>query len=125
MWIASTLLLVIDQIFKLCALYIWRIHGDYGVLTFRGNNDTLFYSDRFGLALVVAVMLWLAFKIRKTQAAWAWLALMGVLSNWIDGVLWTRVIDYIRLPGTNFCFNLADLALIGGVFLLIRARYGH
>ncbi|MCR4306907.1 MAG: signal peptidase II [Candidatus Yonathbacteria bacterium] len=123
MWKIAGALLVIDQCFKAFALNVWRSWGDKGVFTFSWNAHTLFYSDLAGLLVALAFMLWLAFKVRKTQAPWAWLLLVGVLSNWIDGVLWYRVIDYLQIPGIDTAFNLADISILCGVFLLIRGRW--
>lgn len=121
-WIAGAIL-VIDQIFKVIALNFWKGWGGKGVFSFDWNANTLFYSHLAGLLVSLAFMVWLAFKCRKTQAPWAWLLLVGVLSNWIDGFLWYRVIDYITVPAINAAINLADASILCGVFLLIRERW--
>lgn len=114
--IVPILLLVVDQILKAVSLYHMRAWGTNGVFVFEMNTSTLFYSDWLGLFVAGIAIVLLA---RMYPDLWAMVVLAGIGSNFVDGFLRSAVIDYIRLPGMPFCFNLADVYILAGVVMLI------
>ncbi|VVU95549.1 hypothetical protein CPAV1605_1301 [seawater metagenome] len=46
------------------------------------------------------------------------LILLGALSNLFDRVVHGYIVDYIKIPYLNYCFNIADIMIFGGLFLM-------
>ena len=100
----------------------------FGFLNEAGGVQHYFFS---GLAIVVSIviMVWL-WRIYMRNRILAWglaLVLAGAIGNLIDRIRYQYVIDFINLHYNHWyfpAFNIADMAITLGAFLLILDAFG-
>jgi signal peptidase II len=101
--------------------HAWNRGVSFSLLT--QNADSGRYQLMAGLAAISAVVAWLAWKsTTRLGAAGYGLILGGALGNLIDRALYGAVFDflYLHLGGMPlFVCNFADIAISGGVVLLL------
>jgi signal peptidase II len=137
----AALVFVVDQAIKLWALFvfdlaekgrvavlpvfdlvlIWNTGVSYGLL----QQETDF--GRWALVAVhvaasIFITIWIAREDDRVCAAALALILGGAVGNGLDRVVFGAVVDYALLhwgPVTWYVFNLADVAIVAGVLLLL------
>lgn len=128
--LATLFVLGADQLIKLEVL---RVIEEGEQRTFLGPLQwTLFYNDgiAFGIgertvATAASLLGMVAFGLLisaapsiSVAAIAAGFVLGGALGNWIDRINHGAVVDFLFLPGTPV-FNMADVAIFFGVFVLL------
>lgn len=139
--VAAILAVAIDQGQKYWALYIhdiansgpvdWTPNLQFVLVWNRGVSYGMFQQETefgrwalisFRIAAVVLLLAWLARISTKIGAVAIGLIIGGALGNAIDGVLYGAVADFFLLHAGDFSwyvFNLADVAIVAGVALLL------
>ncbi|QEN89841.1 signal peptidase II [Labrys sp. KNU-23] len=139
--VAAILAVAIDQGQKYWALYIhdiansgpvdWTPNLQFVLVWNRGVSYGMFQQETefgrwalisFRIAAVVLLLAWLARISTKIGAVAIGLIIGGALGNAIDGVLYGAVADFFLLHAGDFSwyvFNLADVAIVAGVVLLL------
>lgn len=139
--VAAILAVAIDQGQKYWALYIhdiansgpvdWTPNLQFVLVWNRGVSYGMFQQETefgrwalisFRIAAVVLLLAWLARISTKIGAVAIGLIVGGALGNAIDGVLYGAVADFFLLHAGDFSwyvFNLADVAIVAGVALLL------
>ncbi|MDH5392980.1 MAG: signal peptidase II [Gammaproteobacteria bacterium] len=143
-WLSiSFVIIVIDQITKQIADNSLQLYERVSVLPF--FNITLafnegaafsFLSDAGGwqrwfflvLTLVISSVLffWLKKSDNKTESLAISLVLGGAIGNFIDRLIFGHVIDFLDVYYKSYhwpAFNVADMAISGGVMLLILVTF--
>ena len=100
----------------------------FGFLNNAGGIQHYFFS---GLAIIVSIVIlvWL-WRIYANNSILAWglvLVLAGAIGNLIDRIRYQYVIDFINLHYNDWyfpAFNIADMAITLGAFLLILDAFG-
>ena len=100
----------------------------FGFLNNAGGIQHYFFS---GLAIVVSVviLIWL-WRICMKNIVLAWglvLVLAGAIGNLIDRIRYQYVIDFINFHYNDWyfpAFNIADISITMGAFLLILDAFG-
>ena len=103
MWVV---LLVIDLVSK------WWVRSRGEFVANQGIAFGVEFSSWFvwvGILVLVYIM-W----VRIKSVEWGWL-FVGGLANLMDRFLWGSVMDWIRIPGIEMWFNLADLYINVGI----------
>ncbi|MEK7606721.1 MAG: signal peptidase II [Patescibacteria group bacterium] len=75
----------------------------------------------FGAALAALVLFLIFAAEQKLSRPPVYLILAGGLSNLVDRGLFSGVVDFIRIG--NATFNIADLLIWVGIFLLLRQAF--
>lgn len=97
--------------------------GRQGVIFNRGMAfGLLAYAPSWSLAVVSALAM-----AALVAAWWRWreyqtvLAIIfaGALANWTERLLWGGIVDFWRVPGYPFVFNLGDIAIRLGMIALV------
>ncbi|WP_454815387.1 signal peptidase II [Labrys neptuniae] len=139
--VAAILAVAIDQGQKYWALYIhdiansgpvdWTPNLQFVLVWNRGVSYGMFQQETefgrwalisFRIAAVVLLLAWLARISTKIGAIAIGLIIGGALGNAIDGVFYGAVADFFLLHAGDFSwyvFNLADVAIVAGVALLL------
>lgn len=60
--------------------------------------------------LILVTIVW----IKSRQIEWGWL-FVGGLANLLDRFVWGAVTDWIKMPGLDLWFNLADVYINIGI----------
>lgn len=143
-WLSiSAVIIVLDQITKIMAENALQLYERVAVMPF--FNITLAYNEGaafsflhdaggwqrwffIGLTIVISTVLffWLRKTQNKTEATGISLVLGGAIGNLIDRVSYGHVIDFLDVYYQNHhwpAFNVADMAISGGVILLILATF--
>ena len=119
LYFISFLVIFIDRIFK------WFFsNNEFGIFRYSLNEGAAFgilqgwnnFLVAFGV-IVVGVILYYR-NDKKLELGLGFL-LGGVVSNLIDRIVFNGVIDYIHIDFFNNIFNLADVANVIGVGILI------
>lgn len=109
---------VINNFFKLTVLH--NTGGAWSIL----NNHSMIFIIASILAFMILLKFMFSFKQNKrNEFAFAFL-FGGILSNLADRIFLGHVRDFLdfKIFGYNFpVFNIADIAIVVGVFLLIIA----
>jgi len=138
--------LVLDQASKLWLLYGFQLEfrGQVSVLPFvdfvlvwnGGISYGLFQQDgAAGRAILILIavgacgffLLWLAREHSRLNAIALGLMIGGALGNLIDRVAYGAVVDFVLVHFNSFrwyVFNVADVAIVVGVALLIYGALG-
>ncbi len=135
--IISFCVIILDRITKSWALGLaqeWIVNQfiSFGLTFNRGINWGLFNSSdamQFGIinsliaAVIIAMMFytWYCYRLRISILPNV-LILAGAVSNYYDRIMHGGVIDFIVLSYKNWswpAFNIADAAIVTGVFLLL------
>ena len=117
--IISTVL-IIDQLFK----YKIRLYGGFYTcnsgIAFNIKLPFLFYWLLFGIASLIIILIYSTTlnKVSKLLLIGLFLVLGGALSNIVDRYFFGCVIDYISLVNILPTFNIADIAIFLGCFLI-------
>jgi len=139
--VVAVLSIAIDQAQKYYSLFVydiansgpvdWTPNLQFVLVWNRGVSYGLFQQETefgrwalisFRLAAVVLLLLWLAKIHTKTGAVAIGLIIGGAIGNAIDGVLYGAVADFFLFHVGDFSwyvFNLADVAIVAGVALLL------
>jgi signal peptidase II len=139
--VVAMLSIAIDQAQKYYSLFVydiansgpvdWTPNLQFVLVWNRGVSYGLFQQETefgrwalisFRLAAVVLLLLWLAKIHTKTGAVAIGLIIGGAIGNAIDGVLYGAVADFFLFHVGDFSwyvFNLADVAIVAGVALLL------
>ncbi len=93
--------------------------GVFGLAIWQNIPQLLFVA----VSAIVALFLWRYKSCLKVPFSPAGIGLIigGILSNAFDRIFWGGVLDFIRLGLGVFywpAFNLADAAIVAGVFLI-------
>jgi signal peptidase II len=103
----------------------WNAGISYGLFQQRGPVG-LWALLGFKVAAVALLWIWLARASSRLTAAALGLIIGGALGNAIDRLHWPGVMDFVlfHIEGATwsfrwYVFNLADLAIVGGVILLL------
>jgi len=139
-FLLSAVLIIIDQLTK-----SWAIHTLMGnppvtviphFLGFRYIENTgaafsLLSGKQMTLILITFVILGAVFGLlfRAIRAGEHWVVCLsysmiiaGAIGNFIDRVRFNYVVDFLEFKFINFpIFNVADMAIVGGVILLALA----
>jgi signal peptidase II len=125
--------IILDRIFKYFALYYLKfkhihIFGNIFQLDLAKNSGIAFSIPFSGfilnivIVLIIAIILVILFKLIKKKENIPVLGLtfllFGAISNMADRLIYGFVVDYFDLKWFTV-FNLADMMIVGGVFLLI------
>ncbi len=109
---------IINNFFKLTVLH--NTGGAWSIL----NNHSMIFIIASILAFLILLKFMFSFKQNKrNEFAFAFL-FGGILSNLADRIFLGHVRDFLdfKIFGYNFpVFNVADIAIVVGVFLLIIA----
>lgn len=133
--IAGALVVLLDRVSKLVVQYslapgesVPLIPG-FLFVTYVWNPGAAFGLFAYGtpfLLLATAVVITLSWAYRQKIAAGSpslrWgvaVGLGGALGNALDRAVWGRVIDFIDVRVWPPVFNLADIAIVTGVMLII------
>ena len=120
----SVLVIILDQVLK----YKIRLSGGFYVcnsdISFNLHVSFLFIWLVFTFLALFSLLIYLLFKknskIGRVAAIGLSLILAGASSNILDRIFFGCVFDYINLFKSFFpIFNLADLAIFMGSFLII------
>jgi signal peptidase II len=139
--VVAVLSIAIDQAQKYYSLFVydiansgpvdWTPNLQFVLVWNRGVSYGLFQQETefgrwalisFRLAAVVLLLLWLAKIHTKAGAVAIGLIIGGAIGNAIDGVLYGAVADFFLFHVGDFSwyvFNLADVAIVAGVALLL------
>ena len=103
-------------------LLVWNKGISYGLF----NNNA--QGILVGLSLLVSAMLWiwLCRSYRPVTAAALGLVIGGALGNALDRLIRGAVADFFQLHWGNwtwYVFNLADVAIVAGVALLLYESF--
>lgn len=135
-YLIAILLIAIDQLSKWFIVQNFELYGEKELIS---GILSLFYIQNRGAAwgifegrifffflvtiFVVGYMIYSFHKYKTDSKLVGWsfsLILAGALGNFIDRMLNGFVVDMIRLDFMNFpIFNIADICLTVGVFLMI------
>lgn len=137
------LVIVIDRMTKLYALHFFGIPKqitpflDFHLVFNRGVSWGLFHSDQQTIFMWISIII--AFVIAAlafyTYVLWMnyqsivgeLLILAGAVSNLYDRMMYQGVIDFIHLSADSWhwpVFNVADMAIVLGVCIVIYQQYG-
>jgi len=132
--LTSGLFLLLDQILKYWArtnpettYYLWQPWLGWEYLANSGVAFSLpipnFIMVLLTPLILLAIFIFLYKKINKTNIFFLtiFLIIAGAISNYIDRVLFSVTIDYLRI--LTGVINLADVMIVGGVGLLIFKEY--
>jgi signal peptidase II len=145
-WLSiSTIIIVLDQISKQYAERSLELYERISVMPF--FNFTLAYNEGaafsflsdaggwqrwFFLILTTVISTVLFFWLKKSESKVESLALSmvlgGAIGNFIDRLLFGHVIDFLDVYYETHhwpAFNVADMAISGGVMLLIYTTLTH
>ncbi|MDQ0505501.1 signal peptidase II [Xanthobacter agilis] len=138
--LTAFLVLVADQVTKTWAIGFMAAHGpglvpvapilDLVALWNAGISYGLFPQGETGRWVLVAIKvvaalafaLWLTRAQRPAEALGLGLLIGGALGNAVDRVVYGAVFDFISLHAGGYrwyVFNVADIAVVGGVGLLL------
>lgn len=143
-WLSiSTIIIVLDQISKQYAERSLELYERISVMPF--FNFTLAYNEGaafsflsdaggwqrwFFLILTAVISVVLFFWLKKSESKIESLALSmvlgGAIGNFIDRLLFGHVIDFLDVYYKTHhwpAFNVADMAISGGVMLLIYTTF--
>lgn len=127
-------IIFLDRITKSLALnnYFSKINSkflSFELMINRGISWGMFHSEDNKIFLLVSLIVLsiiilffshIKTKLFKQELVFAEiLILAGAISNFIDRVFYSGVIDFIIFPFNLFVFNIADLSITIGVFLLL------
>lgn len=139
--IVAVVVLSVDRITKLMALQLSYAHQITSFLSFelllnRGvswgilhSSSPIIFAIITGIITIIMAMIIAHGVIRLRAGHWIWaevLIVAGALSNIIDRFVYGGVIDFIHFSyaGWSFpVFNVADMAVVLGVFLLFWEFY--
>ena len=99
-------------------------YQNYGAAWSILQNKTIFIIIGTILALILIYRYMYSFKMNKRNIAAFGLLTGGIVGNLVDRILNGYVIDFFQVEpfGYNFpIFNVADMAIVIGVFLLVLA----
>jgi len=92
-------------------------------------------GGRTAVFLIATGLMLVAMTVVAVRSRWSSSAVLGVtlfvgggLSNWIDRALTGKVVDFLNLgvgPLRTGIFNVADVAIMIGLALLLAAEYGR
>lgn len=138
-YIISIIILIIDQVVKTLIEVFFHLHESVPIIknffyiTVAHNtggawsilsNHSYFFIIFSCLALILIIKLMFGFKNNlRNNIAFASIS-AGILSNLADRIFLGHVRDFLdfRIFGYNYpIFNIADIAIVIGVFLLIIA----
>lgn len=94
--------------------------------TWRPQTRALVFQIANGIFLFGTLILAVRYQWSRLAAAGLVLFVAGGLSNWIDRVAMGSVIDFLNVgigPVRTGIFNVADVAIMAGVALLLADRY--
>lgn len=143
-WLSiSTVIIVLDQISKQLVERSFDLYERLSVMPF--FNLTLAYNEGaafsflsdaggwqrwFFLTLTAAISVVLFFWLKKSACKIESLAISmvlgGAIGNFIDRLLFGHVIDFLDVYYETHhwpAFNVADMAIVGGVILLIYTTF--
>ena len=143
-WLSiSAIIVVLDQISKQLIEQSFQLYERLAVMPF--FNLTLAYNEGaafsflsdaggwqrwFFLALTIVISIVLFFWLKKTESKLEALAICmvlgGAIGNFIDRLLFGHVIDFLDVYYETHhwpAFNVADMAISGGVMLLIIVTF--
>ena len=138
-FLIAIIILIVDQVFKSLIEIYFKLNKSYSVIknffaiTVAHNTGGAFsilnnYSFIFILASLIAVIILLRFMLNfknnfRNNLAFA-LTLSGIMSNLADRIFLGYVRDFLDFTifGYDYpIFNIADIAIVIGVILLIIA----
>ena len=135
LFVLAVFLLAIDRLLKIVALnqiQEYSLIGDILKFNFAKNYFIAFSLPLGGsvlIAIIIAIIIFLlvycirlAKKREFIQVALLTNVLFGAISNLVDRLQYGYVIDYIDLKYFTV-FNVADMMIVGGVFLLLLTSY--
>jgi signal peptidase II len=140
----ALLVFMFDQLTKFWVLSIVRLH-EIGSITLtpffkltmawnEGISYSLFATHRQGLlvalslAITLVLVVWLAKAQRVLLAAALGMVIGGALGNALDRVLHGAVADFLHFHWLDwhwYIFNIADVAIVAGVALLLYDSFTH
>jgi len=112
----SLLVILVDQALKIALFRVATINS--GVAFGLASQHSLFSVAMLGFGLIGSIYLYQTTKRdRFNQVLWS-VILGGVVSNLIDRIRIGAVIDPLTISQLHLSFNLADVAVSVGFFLL-------
>lgn len=141
--LGAIIIMSVDRITKLVALQLQTSHKvlpflSYELVLNRGISWGMLHSTSpiifFGVTSVIAIIIvgivWHAI-IRLHAGHWVWAEvciISGAVSNLIDRFVYGGVVDFIHLSYAEWSFpvfNIADIAVVIGVALLLWEFYNE
>ena len=99
---------------------IWNEGVAFGLFSF---DEKLYYNLLTGfIVLITVIIIWLMFKSKGFERLSFMMIIGGSLGNILDRIYYSAVPDFIDIHINNFhwfIFNVADIFITIGVFLLI------
>ena len=135
---------LIDRISKLLIIGSPETYEQYGISITSFLNFNLIWNEgiAFGLfsftekiyynlltiliCLIIAVLIWLMFRSEGFEKLSYIMIIGGSLGNMFDRIFYSAVPDFIDIHINNFhwfIFNVADIFITLGVFLLIYSEF--
>jgi signal peptidase II len=106
---------------------VWNTGISYG--WFAGHaNETRWILVAVSFAVTLLLLRWLNKAANAVVAAALGLIIGGALANALDRIVYGAVMDMFHFHVGNFSwyvFNLADVAIVGGVLLLLYDSLGR
>ena len=103
---------------------IWNEGIAFGLLSF---DQKLYYNLLTGLiCLITLIILWMIIKTKGLEKLAFMIVFGGSLGNIFDRLYYSSVPDFIDIHINNFhwfIFNVADIFITFGVFLLIYSEF--
>lgn len=120
-----TLVIVLDKLSKW-----WVVRNNFSFIVNRGGVFSVFdHWPFFGLLPILAfcllsvVFLRVHKRLSRGEQVGFGLLFGGSISNLMDRVLWGGVVDFLHVFPQNW-FNLADVAITGGIILVLFKSMG-
>lgn len=138
----ATAVIILDRITKWYALNNWQLREHINQflsfeLTFnRGISWGMFHNASNSLFVIVSMIIAAVtiavagvaiYKLRAGECIWGeTLIVAGSISNLIDRLLYGGVVDFIHLSYGQWSwplFNVADMAIVLGVIIMVWEQY--
>ena len=127
-WLAGAAYNVVDLLPMLDLQVAWNTGISYSLLRANGSLGRILLVST-ALVAVVALSVWLARARRAVTAVALGLVIGGAIGNAMDRAVHGAVADFIHLHWSGFApfgvFNVADVAITGGVVLLLFESLLH
>lgn len=141
--LTALIIIIIDRIIKILVdiklnyLVKYKLIGNFLYLLNCHNEGAAFSilnGNIFFLIIITIIVLYFFFNylrkkdnITKKESLYYGLLLGGIIGNLIDRIVFGYVIDYIGINIFNYnfpIFNLADVSIVIGAFILIINEFG-
>lgn len=101
---------------------VWNYGISFGIMNEGENSKQALMLVIMMLAIISFLVFWLRKAESKFQAVSIGLVIGGALGNMVDRIIYGAVADFLDFHINNYhwpAFNVADIAISVGVFLLV------